>query len=397
MTWLKRICLPLTIATTMAVSTVAGVASAEAAPKLGPVFNDTAQWAISKNVAALIRAAPRGSTIRIAQYRIDDSDPNVLPALRYAVNHGVHVKIVLDLSDRNPNPLGNAGLASLRNLIAGKQGGSWANSSKPSFIILCANGCMGTQYNHNKFYLFSTMGSHKKVVVQSTANVAGDNATAWNASIGIAGRSTLYAGYKSYFAALVSGKTNLNYYRTVTDGPYKAYFFPRKSSTGDSDDTSTDTIWRILDEQVSCKGNTTVGTSTNHRTIIRLAVWGFTREKVAQKLRQLADQDCWVDVAINNSEDVSAEVRRLLANHPRINVDNAQSNGRWMHAKYLLVEGNYGGVKNSKVAFVGSHNLTINALRYNDETWLKIASASVHDKFRANFRKIMAASPNFPF
>jgi PLD-like domain len=399
MKWLTKASLPLALALTMGVTTMATTQPAEAAtPVLGPVFNDTDQWAISKNIAAMIRRTPKGATIRIAQYRISGDDPNVIPALRSAVNRGVRVKIVLDRSDRNPNPFGDAGLDGLRDLIASKSGnGNGSNPSKPSFILLCSEGCIGDGYNHNKFYLFSTMNSRKRVLVQSTANVAADNATAWNASIGIAGRTKLYNSYKAYFDHLVSRRTNLDYYRTTTDGAYKAYFFPRKSSTGDVDDTSTDTIWRILDEQVSCTGNTTGGTSTNHRTIIRIAVWGFTREKIAQKLRALANRDCWIDVAINNSADVSAEVKRALANHPRINVDNAMSAGRWMHAKYLLVEGNYSGRPNSKVAFVGSHNFTVNALRHNDETWLKIASASVHDKFRANFRRIMAASPDFPF
>lgn len=392
----KWVAAPLSVAM-IAGLTIAGSQPAEAAkPKLGTVFNASDQWAISKNIAAMIKATPKGATIRIAQYRIAGSDPNVLPALRGAVKRGVRVKIVLDKSDRNPNPLGDAGLKKLANQIKAKYGSS-GNLKKPSYIVLCSNGCMGTKYNHNKFYLFTTMGAKKKVVVQSTANVASDNASAWNAAIGIAGRTKLYNGYQAYFDALVQRKTNLNYYRTVTDGIYKAYFFPRKTSTSRSDDTKTDTIYRILNEQVKCTGNKKVGTSVNHRTIIRVAVWGFTRAKVAQKLRALANQDCWVDVAINNSADVSPAVRAALANHPRINVDNAQSNGRWMHAKYLLVEGNYAGKRDTKVAFVGSHNFTINALRYNDETWLKIDSASVHDQFRANFRTIMAASPDFPF
>lgn len=398
---LKTLCPPLAL--TMVLALVPFVASSQqaeaAAPKLGAVFNGTDRWAISKNITRMVKATPKGATIRIAQYRIASSDPYLLPALRKAFSRGVNVRIVLDRSDRNPAPLQDKGLAKLAAQIKKKYGSS-ANRGKPSFIVLCTNSCIGTAYNHNKFYLFSTMGTKKRVVVQSTANVAADNAQAWNASFSVAGRTKLYNGYVSYFKDLVDRRANANYYRTVTDGPYKAYFFPRKSSTSSSSDTRTDTIYRILDEQVSCKGNKKLGTSVNHRTIIRIAVWGFTRTEVARKLRSLANQDCWIDVALNKSgegTDVSKSVLNLLKNHPRINVDQADGNGRWMHAKYMLVEGNYSGKPDSKVAFVGSHNFTINALRNSDETWLKIAKASVHDQFRANFRLIMKSSPNFPF
>ena len=397
MTRSRWISVPLCVAMVVGLAIAGGQPAEAATPKLGAVFNDHDRAAISKRIAEMIKATPRGATIRIAQYRIDSTDPRVLPALRAAVSRGVKVKIVLDKSDRNLHPFADNGLDDLRKQIGKRVGGNGTDTAKASYIALCTDGCIGDRYNHNKFYLFSTMGSKKKVVVQSTANVASDNLDAWNAAFSVAGRSKLYQGYTAYFNDLVRRKTNLNYYRTVTDGPYKAYFFPRKSSTGDQDDPTTDTIWRTLDDQVRCTGNTSVGTQTNHRTIIRIAVWGFTREKIAQKLRALANQDCWIDVAINAPGEVSAEVRQALANHPRINVDNATANGRWMHAKYLLVEGNYAGKPNSKVAFVGSHNFTLNALRHNDETWLKIDSASVHDQFRANFRTIMAASPDFPF
>jgi phosphatidylserine/phosphatidylglycerophosphate/cardiolipin synthase-like enzyme len=120
---------------------------------------------------------------------------------------------------------------------------------------------------------------------------------------------------------------------------------------------------------------------------------GFTREEIARKLHQLADDDCWVDVAVNDSAEFSAETRALL-HHDRINVDKALAGPRWMHAKYLLVEGNYDSTHDNKVVWMGSHNLTINALRSNDETLLKIDSNKVHDQFRKNFRKIMELSPD---
>lgn len=363
-----------------------------AEPKLGAVFNYPKSWAISNRVTAMINATPKGAAIKVALYRLDDNDDRVLPALRKALARGVKVQVVVDKSDRNKHPLADPGLKALGNAIKAKMG-AMSNPDKASFLVLCNEGCIGDEYNHNKFFLFSTMGSKKKVVMQSTANVVKDNATkAWNAAFSVAGRTALYNAYASYFDDLAHQVENSNYYRSTTDGPYKAYFFPRASSTGDQDDPATDTVVGILDN-VRCTGNTSTGTSVNHRTIVRIAMWGFTREEVAKKLRQLADSDCWIDIAANDTGEFSQEVRDLL-HHERINVDNADAGPRWMHAKYLLVEGNYDGTPDNKVVWMGSHNLTLNALRSNDETLLKIDRNKIHDQFRTNFRKIMELSPD---
>lgn len=255
---------------------------------------------------------------------------------------------------------------------------------------------------HNKFFLFSTMGSKKNVVFMSTSNVDDESSTAWQAAYGVAA-PTLYAGFKSYFEDLANQRVNSNYYRTTTDGIYKAYFFPRKTSTSSSSDPTTDTIVGILNN-VKCSGNATGVTSTKYTnaTMIRIAMWGFTRVEVAKKIRALAGEGCRFDLVLNDAPEEFPTAVRDQLHHANINVDNAYavpagfSGPTWMHAKYLLIDGNYLGAGDTKLAFMGSHNLTINALRYNDEYWLKIASATVHDQFVSNFRTIITTVGDMP-
>jgi phosphatidylserine/phosphatidylglycerophosphate/cardiolipin synthase-like enzyme len=383
---------------------VGAVTLSAQAPKLavdaemGVVTNDPEHhWTISKRVTQLIDNAPADSTIRVAQYRLASSDPHVLPALIDAFDRGVRVRIVVDKAECcNKAPFADKQLEALRAKIATKHGVS-NDPSNPSFIVACSAGCIGSKIQHNKFYLFTRSGTMTKVVFQSTANVDVENAVeAWNVAYGVAERATLFNAFQDYFADLAHERVDANYYRTTTDGNLKAYFFPRASSTGDADDPTTDTIVGILDN-VRCTGNATVGTSVNHRTIIRIAMWGFQREKIAQKLRALANDDCWIDLALNLNPGsvVSDEVKTALRNHDRINVDNVQTSPMWMHAKYMLIEGNYDGVPDNKVAWLGSHNFTISALRNNDESWLKIDSATAHDDLRMRFRDVMARSANW--
>ena len=58
-----------------------------------------------------------------------------------------------------------------------------------------------------------------------------------------------------------------------------------------------------------------------------------------------------------------------------------------IHGKYLTVSG---GADNRHLVWMGSHNLTDNALLRNDETFLLIDDQGVHDAFLANFETIWA-------
>jgi len=393
------------MATAIATCCVAqlGVATPASAaePALGAVFNNADHWAISKRVSEMILAAPAGSAIRAAMFRVKGDDPYIISALQTALGRGVKVKIVVDQSDDNPNPLADPALAGLNEKIRLRMGVS-NNPANDSYMVVCNSGCIGDHVMHSKFFLFSTMGSKKEVAFISTSNSDRQSATAWQAAYSVAGAPTFYGGFKSYFEDMAYKRYNPDYYRTFSEGIYKAYIFPRASSTSSSSDPSTDTIYNILNDNVKCSGNSSgVRSDTlSNATMIRIAMWGFTRVEVAKKILALAKQGCRFDIVVNDSAEFPATVRAQLQ-HANINVDNAMQplvsgTPTWMHAKYMLIDGNYAGAPDTKIVFFGSHNFTINALRHNDECWVKISSSSIHDQFVENFRTIINSVDNMP-
>jgi phosphatidylserine/phosphatidylglycerophosphate/cardiolipin synthase-like enzyme len=366
-----------TALTALATALLVAAPPASAAVTDGAVFNNplvaSEQYKIRDHVRTLINGAPAGSTIQVAMYHFNDT--TVANDLVAAKNRGANVRLVVDYS-------ASADTA-VRTLVTALG----SDRTKASWIVLCTQnaaciGSAGTPIMHNKFFLFSSTSGSANVVVQSSANLTPENATKfWNNAVTLVGNTGLYNAYTSYFNDLSAKVKNSNYYRTVGSGNAKVYYFPRAGS-----DESTDTVYNMLNENVTCEGNTTVGTQDTHRTIIRIGMWYFSRDDIARKLRQLADAKCWVDVIYTT---IDAGSLGQLTNHPRIALyqfpDNA-GNPFVIHSKYMLIEGTYAGERDTKWVVTGSHNYSNAALRENDETMLRIKSAPIHDQYRANFR-----------
>lgn len=358
-------------------------APASAAVADGAVFNNPLvaadQYNIRDHVRTLINGAPAGSTIQIAMYHFRDTA--VASDLVAAKNRGANVRLVVDYSD--------AAQAAVTTLVSALG----SDRTKASWIVLCTQnaaciGNLGSPIMHNKFFLFSSTSGSANVVVQSSANLTTENATKfWNNAVTLVGNTGLYNAYAAYFADLAAKSKTSNYYTTVGSGNAKVYFFPRAGS-----DEATDTVYNMLTDNVTCEGNTSVGTQDTHRTIIRVGMWYFSRDDIARRLRALADAKCWVDVIYTTMDD---GVRGHLINHPRIALyqfpDNA-GNPYVIHSKYLLIEGTYAGEKDTKWVVTGSHNYSNAALRENDEAMVRVKSNAIHDQYRENFRTARAAA-----
>ncbi|MFG1899240.1 phospholipase D-like domain-containing protein [Micromonospora carbonacea] len=363
-----------------AAALLAPATPAVAAVTSGAVFNNptvaSQQYAIVEHVQRLIQGAASGSTIRVAMYHFTLT--RVSNDLSAAYDRGVNVRVVVDSQSRS--------YPAVTGLIA-ELG---TNRAAASWVTVCTTdrACIGnlnTPIMHNKFFLFSdTLGS-TNVLVQSSANLTNDNAERyWNNAVTIVGNTAVYNSYVTYHGDLAAQVKNNDYYRTTSSGTAKSYFFPRAGTTQD-----TDTIYNMLNENVTCEGNTSTGTETG-RTIIRIGMWHFSRNPIATKLRELADQKCWVEVVYTETD---TDVRNILSGHDRIKL--YQITGDYIvHSKYMLIEGTYDGQKDTKWAVTGSHNYSNAALRENDEALLRIQSATIHDQYRSNFWNLRdAAAP----
>jgi phosphatidylserine/phosphatidylglycerophosphate/cardiolipin synthase-like enzyme len=157
-------------------------------------------------------------------------------------------------------------------------------------------------------------------------------------------------------------------------------------------------MYTVLDH-IDCFGNTTVGTTDNHRTIIRVNQHIFSRPYLADKLVDLDAAGCYVEVVENYAPDgdsgsvslAEESLRALLA--PTTNAYNGvvvryycDSDPVWTHSKYLLVEGKYYGVADRRIVWTGSANWSTNSLRQSDETVLQLEDATLFGQYLTDFR-----------
>ncbi|MFE2140719.1 phospholipase D-like domain-containing protein [Streptomyces sp. NPDC059456] len=406
----------------------------------GPVFNKprgatAEQGAILSELGRLVNGAQSGSDIRISLYLFGSSW--LADQLVAAHKRNVNVQILVDDDSISDAWMGGSGAAVKKKLEeAFKEAAPAGHTYGTSWFKVCAPNqpCLAKStggVNHNKFFLFSrTTGSGAPdkgkpvddVVVQSSGNLTTwDRESAWNDAMIVADNALLHAGYTRYFDLMAASQARPDGSGRVSDlaidveaPPAKAYFFPR---------SSTDVIENILSMVETpvknpdgtsapvCYGNTTGHGTADGRTVIRIANGHISRPKVAEKLWELANAGCFVDVVYGKLADYEAEgthretaywltrstAKGKISLH-RLGNDDLKDpaapeiSGTASHTKYLLIDGSYKGAKDQKLVFTGSHTYTGMALTSNDEALLKYDSPAVHDAYVTNFRDQRAAA-----
>jgi phosphatidylserine/phosphatidylglycerophosphate/cardiolipin synthase-like enzyme len=363
-----------------------GEASAAFAPRSGPIFNDpesshSRQYAIMQQIEDNIAAAPKGSVIRVAVFSMTLND--VGNALIAAHKRGVYVKVLMDQHAKND----------LWKRLVAELGSKVSTKSASSYAALCYGGCMAHHYSsgkpvswlHTKFFLFS--GGGTPTVTLTSANPTATQAeVTWNNSYTVVDNSGLYNAYVKNFTDMskgAAGTHKADYYWTYGSNP-KAYFWPKASG-------ASDTIDGML-KLVTC--------SKTYPTQVRVAMfqWSDTRLAVAKRLASMASKGCKVTVIYTKAQ-VSSGVRSTLAKSKvdvRDTTHGTNSDGYaayYTHNKYLLVNGRYDGVSGRKIVMTGSANYTANALYHNDESDMKLTSASAYSAYLANFNDEIASIP----
>ncbi|MFJ9126708.1 phospholipase D-like domain-containing protein [Streptomyces sp. NPDC102340] len=359
----------------------------------GPIFNDPLgttqeQYAIRTRLVELTDAALPGSTIKVAVYHVWEQ--TIVDALKRARDRGVRVQILLDSTSKTDRP-DNTVYSQLVALF----GTSRAN---PSFVQLCPTNksCLGDpkfgkSIMHNKFWLFSAVEGATNVVVQTTANSTPSASTRFfNDALQLPNNPVLYGAYSDYFDDMaVKDWANWDY-RTVSNGRYKAYFFPRAGTTN-----STDTLHSVLNN-VSCTYKD-AATGATKKTIVRAAVFQITRQAIADKLVSLKKAGCTVQIEYATSDSGTWKsmhttgappVRCYNDDRDPLNPGGAKLGTPFIiHTKYVAIDGMYDGARN-KITFTGSQNASNPALRENDEAYVKIDDDSVHNTYVQHFNKV---------
>ncbi|MFF1696068.1 phospholipase D-like domain-containing protein [Streptomyces sp. NPDC058257] len=387
------------------VSAVGTAAADDQAPPLAeaPIFNDPLgtpeqQYAIRTRLIDLTNAAVPGSTIKVAVYHVWEA--SVVDALVAAKNRGVHVQMLLDETSRSDRPTNTSYSTLAANLGTDK--------NKSSFVRLCpaAKSCLGDpRYGksimHNKFWLFSQVEGARDVVVQTTSNSTPSAHTRFfNDALQLPNNPTMYEAYADYFTDMI-GKDWRNWdYRTVSDGLYKAYFFPRSGTVNE-----TDTMYSVLNN-VQCNYKDAAGVARH--TNIRASIFKITREQIADKLVSLKKAGCTVSIVYAETDSAKSQggtpgtwealhksggptIRCFNDDRDPLHPGTKLVTPFIIHSKYLLIDGKYDG-KQNKISFTGSQNYTAPALRENDEAIVKVDDDSVHDAYRAHFDHVRAVA-----
>jgi phosphatidylserine/phosphatidylglycerophosphate/cardiolipin synthase-like enzyme len=341
----------------------------------GAVFNDPVAGtptAVVERLCSLIKQAPAGSTIEMAQFVISgDAGADFVEVLLGAHRRGVNVRVVMD-GYQIGNPASQAMLAGLGE-----------DPSARSWVHVCSHmspegnttSCQGTKGQHNKFYLFSETGGRRDVVVQASNNLTDVNSrTYWNNAVVLPGSGRLFDAYGTYFDDLVAEVQNPDYYRTVTTGmrggEVTAHFFP--SATVDP----------IVERLAG------IGCKTGGRTQVDIGMseWDAERVEIAELLAGLAAEGCRVRVVHG---PVDAEISAVLdeAGVGRRLLDGSTAAGR-IHSKFTVVTDATGRGSGHGFVLTGSHNFNTTSLHRNDEALVDVAAREVVDAYEDNFDRL---------
>lgn len=344
-----------------------------------PTGNKAARMRIVREVERAIDHAPKGSTIRIANYLFDLKSP--AKKLILAHRRGVHIQMIID----------DAPLSKQTKRVRKAIG---TNKSKPSFVTRCKNSCMSSQPGvmHAKFYLFSQSGSSTWVSMISSANLyTGNSNTSWNNQHTIVGDKVIYASLTKYFNDMTKDKDRPNYFRTTTSGVHTLFFYPQVAGANSSKIVPLAAL-----RAVKCKGAGKGYGDADGRTIVRVEQWGWSvkRLDIAQQLVKLKGQGCNVQVILNNFKTGTVIRRALLKNtkYGKVKVYNAgidtNHNGKhdkYMHHKAIMINGVWRGDTTSKLVYTGSANFTGLATLTNNEIIMRVMSNATYNAYAANF------------
>ena len=369
----------------------------------GPVFNDpiagsgvpgtpsAQQSAVMDQLIRLIRAARAGSEIRFVNHQFSPGQRSteVADALIQAHRRDVNVKVILDSMENGANDEITARLRAV--LGAAESAGSWVIRCEYPNEAAVDRGCIGRDYLHSKFALFSGIevngATHANVVFQTSSNLSDWYLyNSYNDAFTLTD-ATVYNGYHRYFDDLRAGRRSAvdpaYFWSTPTGSAYRASFYPRAKASGDP-------IVNIL-KLIECRYQDADG--VDRQTDIRLVLTHFNQNRlaIAKELVRLRGENCWVDLVHyggNLDATVRAELARTVNGRTvdvtpcRITVGNRSV---VPHLKLMMTDGFYDDDITPRV-YTGSANFT--HLENADDAQLRISGRDVHTQYLSYFYKV---------
>lgn len=264
-------------------------------------------------------------------------------------------------------------------------------------------GCLskhGYSYMHSKLLLVSRTGTKSSVVVTGSTNMSNHGYES-NDMLIIAGDPKLYDGHLRYFNDLFSQRRNTNY-MTSTNGTVsssasaaKSWFSPRLTSTGTTgvEPSTSVTTQAATDPVVAALRRLTGGSGCSLKMAERY--WNSERRHVTAQVNRIRKAGCTVRTISDDMDgptrdslkaagvDVRGVKRKTGLAYP-VNVR--------MHHKFFVMEGTIDGVAGRREVWHGSHNLVGSALRFADDTLMRVSHGTTVSAYEGQFDRLFSIS-----
>jgi len=353
-----------------------------------PLGNKVEQEKIIDHIIGLIANTPAKEIISAGLYSFDDK--KVAKALLEARKRGVTVQIAMD-------KFGEHYKENKKRIDKGRYENEVVVNmlkDKIDTLTICGDNkdksiqsCISDKKNsiqHEKYFLFSKTFhpiTHKEmdnaVLVTSSNMTNTAQYIQWNdAFVSYGDKEGWYKPWYDNFEKQLNQTHNSSYFNPKLSSGYfesnrtgyEAYFSP----------SSKQDIFVTLLKKV--KGSKDGECSL----LLNEAYFTNYRKKVANELIRIKKSGCAVKVLVSKPKMFGKKIRKKLTS-AGIEYKYLRSKKQYTHHKFILYKGDYDGRKAQNIVWLGSHNLTDDANRLNDEVIVKVAEKHIFYAYKKHF------------
>ncbi len=386
-------------------------------PKEGALFNNpftSSSTVVVRQLLNGFRAASAGTTVKVAMYSMSRWD--AAKAVIRAHCRGVNIQYLTD-----DHAIGTSSTQATKTVLTADATGSQFKACYLSCSsdytwrgarvrVVTTENPLYRPYMHAKYITFDSLGGVPFVSMVSSGNFTSTQVSrGWNNIYTSVNDQTTYDFLNGRLAEMWADTSGNDYaVKSSTGWPTKtAYFFPwavaDSASSLQTVNPATDPYTAFL-ENVKCTGAAKGYGNSQHKTqvLVSMYQWTSSRLYLARRLKTLKNKGCEVKVLMSASE-WDLEVMPILRKYDKkkakttykygnITLRNGDRGSRFVHSKFIIVNGKWGGDTKAHYVFTGSGNWTKSSLRFNNELNMLIKGGPAYGQFKANWNKIWGSS-----